>query len=52
MCWGKKLCHFHKAKRQDKPGHGKCMECAYIYVNGNVNTNVLIMNVILMRNQS
>lgn len=52
MCWGEKLCHFDKAKKQEKPVHGKYMEYSHIYANDNVNTNVSIRNVILMRSHS
>ena len=52
MWWGKKLYHFDKAKRQDKPVHDKCMECSHIYPKDNVNTNILNGNIILMRGHS
>lgn len=47
MCWGEKLCCFDKAKRQDKPVHGKSMACSNIYAND----NVFIKNVIHDRSQ-
>lgn len=44
--------HSDKAKRQDKPAHGKCMDCSRIYTQDNVNANILNRNIILMRGHS